>query len=195
MRGTDLAGWTLILENLTRPKPLFKKPFHSIQIFPGALNGMGQINLSHGKYDEAETWLLKAAPQAPAAWYGLARLYLLEGKFEDAKKWAQKIVDSGQADETAKEMLDAATNKQLSGTLRLTLEPHPTMHNFSVGPTTDFYIGQAWFPKGDSIEITSVQRNKTQMFVKGHYHLVSHETAQLALNITSTNNPSAPYDA
>ena len=161
---------------------------------PGALNGMGQIDLSQGKYDAAETWLLKAAPQAPAAWFGLARLYLLEGKFVDAEKWAQKIVDSGQADETAKKMLEAATNKQLSGALRLTLEPHPTTQNFSAGSTTNFYIGQTWFPQGDSIEITSVQRNETRMVVKGHYHLVSHENAQLALNITSTNNPSAPYD-
>jgi serine/threonine protein kinase len=161
---------------------------------PGALNGMGQIDLSQGKYDQAETWLLKAAPQAPAAWFGLARLHLLEGKFEDAEKWAQKIVDSGHADETAKKMLEAATNKQLSGALRLILERHPNTHNFSVNPTTNFYIGQTWFPQGDSIEITSVQRNETQMVVKGHYHLVSHDNAQLALYITSTNNPSAPYD-
>jgi serine/threonine protein kinase len=161
---------------------------------PGALNGMGQIDLSQGKYDQAETWLLKAAPQAPAAWFGLARLYLLEGKFEDAEKWAQKIVDSGQADETAKKMLEAAKNKQLSGALHLALEPHPNTHNFSDGPTTNFYVGQTWFPQGDSIEITSVQRNETEMVVKGHYHLVSHDNAQLALYITSTNNPSTPYD-
>ena len=66
--------------------------------------------------------------------------------------------------------------------------------NISSGSTTDFYIGQTNFPNGDSIEITSVQRNETQMIVKGHYHLVSHEKAQLALYITSTNNSSSPDD-
>jgi predicted Ser/Thr protein kinase len=49
------------------------------------------------------------------------------------------------------------------------------------------YIGQVWFPKGDSIEITSVERTKDRMDVKGHYNLVSHERALLALYITSTN--------
>ncbi len=53
------------------------------------------------------------------------------------------------------------------------------------------YIGQSSFPYGDSIEITSVSRNENQMIVRGHYHLVSHDSAQLALYITSspTNNP------
>jgi type II secretory pathway pseudopilin PulG len=60
---------------------------------------------------------------------------------------------------------------------------------------TNFYIGQAYFPNGDSIEITSVQQNETQMIVKGRYHLVSQDYAQLALNITSTNKPTAPDDA
>jgi len=90
---------------------------------PGALNGLGQIYLSQGKYDLAETYLLKAAPQAPAAWFGLARLYLLEGKFEQAETWAQKIVDSGQADETARKMLEAAKAKKLNQGLQQLLEP------------------------------------------------------------------------
>ena len=90
---------------------------------PGALNGLGQIYLSQGKYDQAETYLLKAAPQAPAAWYGLTRLYLLEGKFDQAETWAQKMVDSGQADETAKRMLEAARQKKLNDGLRLMIEP------------------------------------------------------------------------
>ena len=52
---------------------------------------MGQIDLSQGKYDAAETWLLKAAPQAPAAWFGLARrLYLLEGKILNQRKRGRK---------------------------------------------------------------------------------------------------------
>jgi serine/threonine protein kinase len=53
------------------------------------------------------------------------------------------------------------------------------------------YIGQTYFPRGDSIVITSVERTKDQMTVKGHYNLVSANRAQLALCITSTNNSSA----
>ncbi len=49
------------------------------------------------------------------------------------------------------------------------------------------YIGQAWFPKGDSIEITSVERSKERMVVKGCYSLVSHDKAELGLYITATN--------
>jgi serine/threonine protein kinase/tetratricopeptide (TPR) repeat protein len=90
---------------------------------PGALNGLGQIYLSRRLYDQAETYLLKAAPAAPAAWYGLTRLYLLEGKFDQAEIWAQKLVDSGQADENAKKMLEAARQKKLSDGLRLVIEP------------------------------------------------------------------------
>jgi tRNA A-37 threonylcarbamoyl transferase component Bud32 len=57
-------------------------------------------------------------------------------------------------------------------------------------PIESFYIGQTWFPQGDLIEITSVERTGNQMTVKGHYHLVSHDQASLALYInTSTNLP------
>ncbi len=52
---------------------------------------------------------------------------------------------------------------------------------------SDFHIGQAWFPEGDSIEITSVERSTNRMVVKGHYRLVSHDNALLALYITTTN--------
>lgn len=99
-------------------KVLLLEPNH-----PAALNGLGQLCLSQRKYAEAEKFLLQAAPQAPAAWFGLARLYLLEGKFAQAEHWAQNVVDSGQADQTAKAMLDAAKNKKLSEGLRLMLEP------------------------------------------------------------------------
>ncbi len=58
-----------------------------------------------------------------------------------------------------------------------------------------FYIGQAYFPRGDLIEITSVERTADQMTVRGHYHLVSHDQASLALHITSTNRSSFPDDA
>ncbi|MGB7768833.1 MAG: protein kinase [Verrucomicrobiia bacterium] len=55
------------------------------------------------------------------------------------------------------------------------------------GTTKSDYIGQTWFPEGDSIEITSVERTKNQMTVKGHYDLVSRDKAELALYITVTN--------
>jgi len=106
---------------------------------PGALNGLGQIYLSRRIYDQAETYLLKAAPQAPAAWYGLTRLYLLEGKFDQAESWAQKLVDSGQADDLARQMLKAAQEKHLSEGLRFRIEP-PTATNETgstpAGPTS-----------------------------------------------------------
>jgi serine/threonine protein kinase/tetratricopeptide (TPR) repeat protein len=92
---------------------------------PGALNGLGQIYLSQRKYDLAEPYLLKAAPRATAAWHGLARLYLLEGKFDQAESWAQKLVDSGQADDLARQMRAAAQEKHLSEGLRFRIEPPP----------------------------------------------------------------------
>jgi len=90
---------------------------------PAALNGLGQIYLSQKKYGDAEKYLLQAAPQAPAAWYGLARLYLIQGKFDDAQKWAQQVVDSGQADQIANAMLQAAKNRALPDSLRVMIEP------------------------------------------------------------------------
>jgi serine/threonine protein kinase len=57
-------------------------------------------------------------------------------------------------------------------------------------PIKSDYIGQAWFPKGDSIAITSVERSTNRMVVKGHYNLVSHDQAMLALYIGSTNSSS-----
>ena len=70
--------------------------------------------------------------------------------------------------------------------LTFTIPPHPIC--------VSDYIGQTDFPKGDSIEITSVERTKEQMTVKGHYNLVSHDYATLALYITSTNG-NVPEDA
>jgi tetratricopeptide (TPR) repeat protein len=90
----------------------------------GALNGMGQIFLARRDYENAETWLLKAAAQkASAAWYGLARVYLLQGKYADAEKWAQMVVDSGQGDAIATKMVEAAKAQRLSDGLRATIEP------------------------------------------------------------------------
>jgi predicted Ser/Thr protein kinase len=56
------------------------------------------------------------------------------------------------------------------------------------------YVGRAWFPNGDSIEITSVERSNHRMTVKGHYNLVSVGNAQLALYVTSTNDLVIPED-
>lgn len=56
------------------------------------------------------------------------------------------------------------------------------------------YIGQANFPHGDSIQITSVERSADEMVVRGHYNLVSADRAQLALFITTTNTATTPYE-
>jgi hypothetical protein len=57
------------------------------------------------------------------------------------------------------------------------------------------YVGQTWFPNGDSIEITSVERSNDRMTVKGHYNLVSSEKALLALYVTSSINSGMPQDS
>ncbi len=90
---------------------------------PAALNGLGQLYLAQKKNDLAEAFLLKGAARAPAAWYGLARLYLLQGKYDKAEEWASKVVDSGQGDDFARRMLEAARAKRVPDGLRLMLEP------------------------------------------------------------------------
>ena len=115
---------------------------------PAALNGLGQIYLSQRKYDDAEKYLLQAAPKAPAAWYGLARLYLLEGKFEQAEKWAQNLVDSGQGDETAKKMLEAAKARKLSEGLRMIIEPPPTQDAATAAYPGDWI----WEPNSQTLD-------------------------------------------
>jgi hypothetical protein len=57
-----------------------------------------------------------------------------------------------------------------------------------------FYIGQAAFPKGDIIEITSVEHSPDRMVVKGHYHLISADSAQLSLFTTTTEAIAVPID-
>jgi len=57
------------------------------------------------------------------------------------------------------------------------------------------YIGQVWFPRGDLIEITRVTRTQDRISVRGHYHLVSHDNALLALNITTSNTVVGPEEA
>ncbi len=61
--------------------------------------------------------------------------------------------------------------------------------------TPDSFIGQALFPQGDFIDITSINRTRDQMIVKGHYHLVSQDQARLALFLTTTNPASTPVAA
>jgi tetratricopeptide (TPR) repeat protein len=90
----------------------------------GALNGLGQAYYFTRQWDKAEQYLLKAAPNAPAAWWGLTNLYLLQGKWDQAQQYAQKIVDAGGAD--ARPLLDAAKNKQLPEELRRQIEPPTT---------------------------------------------------------------------
>ena len=101
----------------------FKKAVELEPGHPAALNGLGQLYLAQNKLDEAEEYLIKAAPQAPAAWYGLARIYLLQAKFDQAETWARKIVDSGQADDFSRQMLQAAQAKQVGDTLHKQLLP------------------------------------------------------------------------
>ncbi|HXI68763.1 MAG TPA: DUF4019 domain-containing protein [Verrucomicrobiae bacterium] len=131
-------GWaTFNSGNSDTAEKAFQKAVSIEPNHPAALNGLGQIYLSQRKYGDAEKFLLQAAPQAPAAWSGLARLYLLEGKFDQAEKWAQNIVDSGQADEVAKKMLEAATAKHLSEGLRLMIEPPPPRQSSQVPVSHD----------------------------------------------------------
>jgi tetratricopeptide (TPR) repeat protein len=60
---------------------------------------------------------------------------------------------------------------------------------------TNFFMGQVWFPQGDSIEIASVERTPEKMVVKGRYNLISHDQALLALYITTSTNIPVPEDA
>ena len=88
-----------------------------------ALNGLDELAMDQRKYDEAEKYLLKAAPTAPAAWYGLARLYLIKGEFDKAAKWAKKVIDSGESDDLMAEVLQAAKAKKVPAELPAQFEP------------------------------------------------------------------------
>ena len=57
------------------------------------------------------------------------------------------------------------------------------------------YIGQSWFPEGDSIEIASVERSTNRMVVKGYYYLVSRDQASLQLHITTSTDMRVPEDS
>jgi tetratricopeptide (TPR) repeat protein len=134
-------GWAnLNSGNNERARAAFDEVLKLEPKHPAANNGRGQIALSERKYDEAEKYLLEAAPTAPAAWYGLARLYLIERKYEQAARWAKKVVDSGEGDEMAQQMLQAAEAKQLPDDLRRRIEPLATG---SQGATA-VEVGRAW---------------------------------------------------
>ncbi len=76
--------------------------------------------------------------------------------------------------------------------VNVSVSTHAKVQNQQIHSSSDFFIGQTYFPKGDSIEITSVERTENQMTVKGHYNLVSADEASLWLNITATNNDEVP---
>jgi hypothetical protein len=61
-------------------------------------------------------------------------------------------------------------------------------------PVKSDYIGESSFPKGDSIKIASVSRTKNQMVVKGQYNLVSADSANLDLYITTPQAVMVPTD-
>ena len=117
-------GWaTFNSGRWTEAEQAFQKVVALDRNHPAALNGLGQLYLARGQYELAESYLRRAAPHSSAAWYGLARLYLLQGKFEQAEEFAQKVMDSGQGDETARKMLEAARVKMLSDGLRFAIQP------------------------------------------------------------------------
>lgn len=119
-------GWSQF--NSGSYDPAIESFQHALRLepnLPAAQNGIGQILLAEGKLDEAKLQLEKAAPEASAAWYGLARICLLQGKFDEAATWAKKVVDSGEADDTAKQMLQAAQDKKLPPELRREIQPAP----------------------------------------------------------------------
>jgi tetratricopeptide (TPR) repeat protein len=92
------------------------------------------------EYDQAEKYLKKAAPQAPAAWYGLSRLYLLEGQWSNAQKWLRKALAQQPGDEQLKRMLAAAKAKNLDAELRQLIEG-PGRPEKTAGTVP---VGEAW---------------------------------------------------
>ncbi len=69
------------------------------------------------------------------------------------------------------------------------------LHTYQSRRLKSDYLGQSWFPQGDSIAITSVERSTNRMVVKGHYHLVSKDQATLALYITTSTDMRVPEDS
>ncbi|MCA9261278.1 MAG: tetratricopeptide repeat protein [Planctomycetales bacterium] len=90
---------------------------------PAGLNGLGQVRFMWKEYDAAEKALLKAAPQADAAWFGLAKLYLLQGEFAKARPWVTKIARSNPDLPIASEFVAAVKQEKLGDALRAQIEP------------------------------------------------------------------------
>jgi hypothetical protein len=69
-----------------------------------------------------------------------------------------------------------------------------TNTNAATGSSTNFYIGHSSFPLGDFIEITSVDRSPDRMVAKGHYKLISADSAELSLYTTTSEAIAVPTD-
>lgn len=158
-------GWTLFNSGAIEPAvSAFEKAVSLDPDQPGALNGLGQIALAQGNFDQAESFLLRAAPTASAAWFGLTRLYLLEGQFDKALPWAQKVADSGQDDEIAGQMLEAAKSRRLGKDLRRLLSPAAENPKLSDAPPQLRALawldqaadGNAWKADGESFELSEL---------------------------------------
>ncbi len=130
--------------------------------YPGALNGLGQIYFAQGDYDQAEKYLLEAAPRAPAAAAGLAKLYLLRGNFPEAETWAQQLAKSGDGGDLAQQLLQAAQARHLSDSLRTTIEPGRTRQADSSAQALEKYAGvddaTAASPSSDPDVVLAAQR-------------------------------------
>ncbi len=124
--GMGSAGHSSIPAMPKRAKSPSKKSWSSNRNIQPPLTAWARFISPQKKFDQAIKYLQLAAPQAPAAWFGLARVYLLQGKYDDAAKWAKKIVDSGEADEVAKQMLAAAEAKKLPDELKRQIDPAGT---------------------------------------------------------------------
>lgn len=83
----------------------------------------------------------------------------------------------------AKEVLQSPKFDSAIDDAKQRIAAHKTQKQSGQG----FSVGQQFFPRGDSIELTSVERSSGQIIVKGHYKLVSAQRATLALNITTSN--------
>lgn len=79
-----------------------------------------------GELKQAERYLKKAAPRAPAAWWGLTKVYLLTGKFKQAETWAEKVAAGSPNEPLAKQMLQDAQAGKLSDGLRQMIQPIST---------------------------------------------------------------------
>ena len=124
MSGWNGLGWARLNQGkFMESQAAFQKCLELAPDHGAALNGMGQSSLGLHDYASAETWLLKAAPTANAAWFGLARLYLVTEKYDQAIPWINKIMALEPQNDLHKQMLDAAQKKSIPDELRMIIEP------------------------------------------------------------------------